>query len=190
MHVETAMTLHPIMNRIESVAGTDEVQFSQTSALRRDFELHRGADRIAALHWESRFGSLATGTATDGAWTFKRVWFLRPVVTARRVGTSEDLLVFKPRWNGHGTAFRRDGVSLRWAQADFWQSRWVFLNPADEVVLSIRRHASLRTLQASVALGPAARRAGQLELVALLGCYLLVLMDEDLAGTGAAIAAC
>ena len=62
---------------------------------RRSYQLSAGDDLVATLDWATSTGSLATGEAADGNWTFKRVGFFRPSVTVRDRGGPHDLAVMR-----------------------------------------------------------------------------------------------
>jgi hypothetical protein len=172
------------MKRIADVGGT-VLEWVQPHALKREYELLAGGERIASLRFRSAFGTLATAESAEGCWTFKRVGFWQARVTVRACGSDANLAIFKPNtWSDGGTLEFPDGRRVL-ATTSFWQTRLEFTTEAGELL--VRLHpAGLFRLSVRVELG-AAHPAG-LQWLVMLGCYLIVAMHDEAAGAGAVVA--
>lgn len=107
------------------------LEWTQKSAFHWSYELRQGDLLFATLNWRSSFGTLASATTADGAWTFKRVGFWSPRVTVRVEGSEYEEATFVPRnWSGSaGDLIYADGRTLQLAREGFWTSSWSFRDP-------------------------------------------------------------
>jgi hypothetical protein len=171
-----------MMRSLKSV-GEAELRWTQPRLRQASFELRAGDEVYATLQWTKAGGSLVAGETAEGRWTFKRVGFLNPRVTIRRAGEETDLATFRPSWKGDGTLRFADGRVFSLDAADFWWSEWS-LNTADGRPLIVFRRDMGRLFrsEATVELKPEARDLPELPLLALLGWYVMILIQHD-AGT-------
>ncbi len=158
----------------------------QPKALQRRFELRDEEMLVAALEFKSSYGSLAAATTAEENWTFKRVGFFNPRVTVRRSEEEIDLAVYRPKWTGtQGVLEFTAGRSYIWKVANFWATRYEFLDSAGQPLLAYQsgiEHGKLSDLfknQARVEILPTAHGLPELPLLVLLGWYLIVLSQED-----------
>jgi hypothetical protein len=149
----------------------------------REFELKSGDVVYATLRWEKLFGSLATVATAEGPWTFKRVGFFKPSITIRVPGSEQNAAVFSPGWTGAGTLEMADGRKLKWTNRDFWHSIWGFVDEAGDDVLVFKSSPGLLKLTVQVDIK---KDIPENALLAALGIYLLILMNDDLTATTAA----
>lgn len=160
------------------------LRWIQPRALRAEYELRAGEERIATLRFRNLFGSRATGESAEGCWTFQRGGFFRTRVAVRRCDDATDLATFRSdRWRGGGTLTLPDGRRLR-ATTNFWYSRLQFQDEAGQTLLVFDTKGALR-LRATVTIGPAAATLHDLPWLLMLGCYLVVIMHRDLATASA-----
>ncbi len=161
--------------------------WSQPSAFAMDYELRAGEDLVARLVFRSSFGTLATATAAEGTWTFKRVGFWQPVVTVRREGSDEDLAVFRNNtWSSGGTLQLRDGHEYR-ADSNFWMTEFRFMTEGDRPLVIFRRISGVFHTSAEVDVRPEARAMVEVPWIVPFGWYLTVMMQRDTAATGAIV---
>jgi hypothetical protein len=100
-----------------------------------EYELCCGDTLLGTLKFRSKFGTLATAETADGQWTFKRVGFLSPKVSVRKVGEEDDIATFKDNtWHDGGEVVLQDGTKYR-ATSNFWHTRMAFLNEKDQTLL-------------------------------------------------------
>jgi hypothetical protein len=112
------------------------LRWIQPDVHQRLFEL-RERDRLhARLRIERPSGTLATGESAEGAWTFKRVGFLNPRVTARAPASLEDVGVFTPAWGGGGSFAMARGKTMRWTPGALFGPSAQLLRP-DGLILAL-----------------------------------------------------
>lgn len=146
---------------------------------RRSYQLQAGDELVATLDWAGARGSLATGEAADGTWTFKRAGFLRPRVTVRIEGSESDLAVLHL---GRGRESRldfADGRRFAWGPTRARRRQMAFIAPGGELAISFLPRAMQSRCHAEVEIGPGGQGLAELSLLALLGWYRLVLQIEE-----------
>lgn len=175
------------MRRIAQLIG-DELKWEQPNAFKMDYELRRGDEVAAVLHFKSSFGTLATGESADGCWTFKRVGFFRTRVTIRVRDSDVDLASFyNNTWSGGGTLEFPDGRKFL-ATTNFWETQLECKSEAGEPLVRFTRGGLMR-LSATTAIEPQAANVPELPWLVMLGWYLMVMMHMDSAAAVAATAA-
>jgi len=166
----------------------DRLHWSQPRLLDQRYELRRGDgdEVVATLAFRSAFGSFATATSGDGAWTFKRVGFWRTRATVRAAGGAEDLAVFEHNtWSGGGTLTLAGGREIR-VTTNVWQSRIEFLAGDDEVLFRYLTEGFVRQ-ESTLEVGPPLARMPEMPWLLLFGWYLVVMMHQDSAATAAIV---
>lgn len=165
---------------------SDRLVWAPSSTSSRRFELRSGDEVAATLTFDKAVGSLATGRAHAGAWTFKRAGFLHPCVTVRDLGSEYDLAVFRPTWTGSGDVEFGSGTLVHWRPFGFWNSEWGFVR-RDARLLTFHWLPETAALDARVEFPPAALEFRELPILLLLGWYLRVLAYQE-AAAGAPVA--
>jgi hypothetical protein len=167
----------------------------QPRTMSRYYTLHSAEHEYASLDFQSAFGSLAIAITAEHTWSFKRMGFFNPRVTVRLPDAENDLAVYQPRWtNSEGTLTLSGGQSFQWSATNFWATRFAFLDSAGEALLwfkdgSQEGHISdLFKTQALLEIETRGWQLAELDLLATLGWYLLVLYHEDAAGVAAVAA--
>ena len=176
------------LRSFEGVAGM-ELSWERVKGGHGQHALTSAQDLFATLQREKASGSLFTGTAEAGTWTFKRTGFFHTRMAVRVAGGVQDLAVFSPRWNGSGTLDFPDGHRYSWAPASFWHQEWVLRDAAGVDILRLR--TGMTTAKGVLTIEPAAAKLAELSLLSVLVWYLLLLLSEDaaVASTAAAAAA-
>lgn len=168
----------------------------QGKAMDRRYELEAGEQVLASLSFKSAWGSLATAESSGGVWTFKRVGFFTPRVTARRAGEEAEQAVYRPKWTGReGELTLAGGRRYHWRVANFWATRFQLEDEAGECLLSYEKgspkkgFSELFKIQAQVGVSAQGQALPELELLVLMSWYLIILQQEDAAAVAAATAA-
>jgi hypothetical protein len=161
------------------------LRWTQPDTHQRLFELRDGERVHAHLRIERHAGTLATGETATGCWTFKRVGFMSPRVTARIQGFSEDAGVFTPAWGGGGAFVLAGGRSMRWSPGALFGPSAHLVRP-DGLILAIFHAAghglSVRDLlrtEADVEILHAAWHEPDLPLLLVWAWYLTILARHD-----------
>jgi hypothetical protein len=144
----------------------------------RNLELRSGGEVLATLRWANACGSLATGEAAEGRWTFKRVGFFRTRITVRSAGTDFEIAEMTATERRKLLAFS-DGSSCRWGRVARGSRESAFFDDADRPLVRFSGRRSHPTPRINVAIEPAGAASGELSLLVLIGAYRLVLEHED-----------
>jgi hypothetical protein len=176
-----------------SELGVAELYWVQPT-MKRSFELRARDDLFATLKFETTFGSLAMAKSGVGTWTFKRVGFFKPQVTARIQGAEDNLMVYRPGWGGaDGVLEFADGQTYVWKLANFWATQYQIVDAEGNFLIGytskIDNPTDLIKDQARVDIAPEARSKDELALLLLFGWYLIILQQEDVLATATAVAA-
>ena len=101
------------------------------------------------------------------------------------VQSALDIAIFKPGWTGSGILEFPSGRRFQWEHKDFWRLEWTFQEAGQEL-LRFKSRAGALKMKVRVDLAPSVKNLAEASLLASLGMYLLVLMRDDGAATGAA----
>jgi hypothetical protein len=162
-------------------------QWVQTGDLDSELIAEDSNEPFATLKWAKRWGSLATGEASDGKWTFKRVGFLHPKVTVRESESTAETAVFSLTWAGDGVLeILSEATKFSFKRTSMWHSEWFLKrNDANEIILTIKpdlnqtSSPSKRKISAEVEFGQNALEEQRLSLLALIAWYVIILMTYD-----------
>lgn len=182
--------MKPLMDHLE-----DQLFWVQPKAMRRNYELRASNTLVGSLEFETPFGSRATARATDKMWSFKRMGFFKPRITVRAADRADDIAVYRPKWSGsEGELNLNDGRSYSWSIANFWATRFEIRDAQGQTLISYSAGTAETALtdlfknQSQVAITDAGRRTADIDLLVLIGWYLIVLQHEDSAAITAAVA--
>jgi len=167
------------MKPISEVAD-QELLWVQPSIRKQAFELRAGDEVVATLVFQR--GTLAAGATADRSWTFKREGFWHPQVTVRKVDSDQNEAVFRPHWGGGGALEIAGGETLRLGPANFWHSQWDWQMPDGRSAVDFQSRGGFLKSGAEVKIQDAAGLP-EMELLVVLGWYLLVLFARDAANT-------
>jgi hypothetical protein len=156
----------------------------QPDVMDRRYELRAGDAVLGTLCWENLWGSLAKGETAEGRWTLKRAGFLRPRVTVRVAGSDAQAALVTLHWDGNGDVNLADGREFRWTRMSFWHSEWAFTTTGGEPLLVFRPKFAMMRSEAEIDIEAQALSSPELSLLALLGWYLMVLINEETAAAG------
>lgn len=173
------------MRSVKDVAGA-QVAWVQPVRAKEAFELRTGDEVVGTLVWSGR--SLATADTADGRWTFKREGFLHPRVTVRVPGSDDNVAVFHPGWTGGGTLDLGSGRQIRFVAANFWRSRWQWLDGDAKPLIHFNSQQGALRLDGEVELEAGAAESPHAALMLTLGWYLINLTLRDATETAAVVA--
>jgi hypothetical protein len=147
---------------------------------KREYVLRSTGGDVAVLRWEKESGTLARGESSSGQWTFKRVGFFQPQITARAHNSTEDFAKFEPGSAGGGVVHLSNGHIFRWS-SNVWRGEWSWVNAAGERGIRFRRDFAMDRREGTVEITPKALPDREVPLLVLLGWYLIILFAEDAA---------
>jgi len=175
------LIMEPLIN-----AKDLELFWAQPGAMKRSFILRSGERIFGSLTFRSAFGSLADAISGKDSWTFKRVGFFSPRVTIRRAGSGIDIAIYQPRWTGtEGSLLLSGGRSYLWRVANFWATRYTFSDSQGNELVTYRSGSDEQKLsnlikqQAQVEIALQAWQLPEVDLLVILGWYLVILQQED-----------
>src|SRR5512133_973999 len=160
-------------------------QWVQPKTFKNRFELRSGELLFATLNFESAFNTLATGTAADGMWMFKRVGFFNLHVIIQKSGEAAEVGDFRPKWTGtEGQLRMANGAQFTWKSTNFWATQYAFLSADGTQLIGFKSGiedggvSDWFKTQAQVKIQPAANGLNELSLLVLLGWYLTILSHQ------------
>lgn len=158
--------------------GTDWV-WIRPQVFRRLYELRSGDEVLATIESRALFNSAAIATSSQGRSLLRHAGLLRGKVLLSSEDATGIRLTFKPGWFGAGVAHSAGGLEWHWKRVDFWGRSWRFEDLSGNPVLSFVRRPSWFRASVSVEPSEYARSLSELSDLALLGFYLLLLMQRQ-----------
>ncbi len=160
-------------------ANLSGLEWRQTSAFQRHYELKSGDSVLAELTFLKTFGTLARMATLSGNWTFKRTGYLSPVVTARVENGEAELATYHPHFMGRkGALTLAGGEGLSFGAANFWASEWVLSDGEGRALLRMHNRGVLHH-GAVLEFTPEGRQRQDAAMLAGLCWYVIVLHIED-----------
>jgi hypothetical protein len=150
----------------------------------RKFCLHDPEQRLyATLEFETTTGSLATGEAAKGRWTFKRVGFFRPCISVRPLGLETDVALFR-----EGRVHFAGGRAFLWKPTRLGGKEMGFEDQKGRRLLRLKPRFGLRKYEADLQIEPASTEGMELAILVLLSWHISLLHQKDVeAGWAAAV---
>ena len=173
----------------------DELIWNQPKRMERSYELQRHGDPFGTLAFRSMWGTLAHAKNPIQDWTFKRIGFLNPHVTARFPEADSDQALFYPKIFGGGTLQMLDGRPFTWEPINLWRTKWHFIDKSNTPLLSFdqgkdeKKLTDLFKLQSTVRVESSRITNLEFSLLVNLGFYLIVLYQADSAAAASASSA-
>ena len=148
-------------------------------ALGRKFELSSPTGLHGRLEFQKLAGSLALGTTARGSWSFKRQGMLKSHVSVCLAGSDEPFATYEPHFSGQkGSLKYAGGQFLEFRATNFFNTEWQWITPAGDGLIGFRQKGMLKP-HALVYLGEDALQRVDLDLLLLLGFYVLILLQQD-----------
>ena len=162
-------------------------EWKQPSAFARTFELRSDDSLVATLHFPKTFGTLAEAVWGEHQWTFKRQGFLRPRITARLSGSEQELALYEPNWTGAKGVLHGPGTRIfLWESVNLFGSEHRWRCAESGPLLHFTQKGVLRS-GAEVDVTDAGQREEHLNLLVLLGWYLVLMAQEEASAAVVAI---
>ncbi len=160
------------------------LKLKQPSARKQAYELRADNELVGTLHWNTLGSSCAAETA-DGAWTFNRQGFFKVHVTARALGSEQDVLVYTPNWTGTNARMEHcDGREFALNGPHWWGNRFTLVQKStsaeDVELLAVQIHFRLFRGSADVMIQPPLVQMEDASLLTLFSCYLAAMAVEDM----------
>ena len=164
------------MSRISELSGR-ELAWKGSGCRNPAHELWADGEVVAALRWQG--DSLAVAETAEGRWSFERPGFRRSRVSVREVGSGTEIATFGSGWTGGGTLETARGRRFRWSPVNFWRSRWEWRDEGDTPLLRFESRQGPTKIGGRVKIERAATALPELDLLVVLGWYLLVMRARD-----------
>ncbi len=162
-----------------------ELEWTQPSAWKMQYEMRADAELIATLRFRSSFGTFATAESADGCWTFKRIGFWQTKATIRTCESDTEIAIFKNNtWSGGGTLEFADRRKLL-ASTNGWRTTFEIKSESGNTLVRFKCQGLLHQ-SAKVEIQPEAAVLQELPWIVMLGWYLTIMMYMD-AATAAAV---
>jgi len=177
------------LKTIEDIEGS-ALKWVQPSS-GRYYELAGSGGVYATLRWEGIFGSLATGRTRGDSYTFKRGGFLLPYVTVRKAPYDQDIGRMRMGFGGGGDLEMADGRRFAFTKTGFWSPEWSFHSENGNKICTYKMASTFLKRQADVLLELDPKRAPNIEMLLILGWYVIILQADEAAAAasgGAAMA--
>ncbi len=151
---------------------------------RWEYALHLGEDVFGKLRVTERNGTSALAESAEGRWMFEKKWFPTDKVLLRLPNSDSEFAIFRNKVIEKRAALEfRDGHIYYWLTTNFWRNKYLFMDAFGQELIYFSR---LSNPMAALALPKALSRGRvkieyralwmpEIDLLALLGCYLMVL---------------
>lgn len=151
---------------------------------RGEYQLLSGEDMIGLLRIQEKWGSRAFAETSEGKWIFRRVWWPSVKILMRPADSMFDTGVLRHSWvEKRSTLEFPYGRVFFWVPMNRWETECVFTDRFDNRLLYFKRHSNPLTAifypsgqsRGRVTIEISALGFPELPLLALLGCYLMVI---------------
>ncbi len=117
--------------------------------------------------------------APGNRWTFvRRGHFSGRHITIRSVGTGEQIALYQYRIAKPGILKFHDERTFTWQSANFWGSKWVWLDENEEPIVGFQERGTFK-LSSDVDINPDASENRSIPLLIFLGWYLVLLNAQE-----------
>ena len=143
--------------------------------MRPEYHLLAGRRLLAVLRREKAFRTVAAAEAADGRWTFRRVGLINPRVGVRPAESDTDVAILETGRKGGGMLRFSDGKRYTWVNVNSRGWEWAFTLEDGTVLVRFLVRASVSEYEGDVQVESAGRGLEELNLLLLLGWYLVVI---------------
>jgi hypothetical protein len=166
-----------------------DLQWTQPSAFRREYELRAGDERVGTLRYAGAFRSLASAECADGTWTLNRFGLLSGSVVVRQPDAVQDVATYRNSfWKVGGTLQLQGGRNFR-VGGSFRNGALEIESDKGQTLVRFTRVRGSFHMSANVEITSAGREAEELPWLVFLGWYLILKFENDMAGAAGAAAA-
>ncbi len=161
------------MRTIASMVGR-ELQWTQPSIFRRQYELRSGDIVVARLEWVKFFAMKARAESADGHWLFDKTGIWKSTIVVRTKEDETPLMTFTENWFGKKQQVMLPHGKTLLLQSDLFAWKSTLTTSTGEPIVEMKRH-SLWGNAYDVHLRRAGTSYEELPWLVLLQWYLLVL---------------
>jgi len=171
------------MSDLLSLANLQEPQLEwRQPALGRKFELTGAEGTYGRLELKKLDGSLGRGTTARAAFTFERQGLLKSHINVRFADSDQMFAVYGPNFTlKKGQLRYQSGQQLEFQTTNFFETEWQWLTPEGQGLIGFQKKQAGKP-RAAVFLGDDAFHRVDLDLLLLLGFYLLLLPPTEATG--------
>ena len=155
------------------------LRWVQPKASKRQYELVAGPRVYATVTWQKPLGSLAVCRTSENSYSLKRMGFLHPRVTVRRLDFDDDIAVLRMDFGGGGTLEFNDGRVFRLSRKGFWNSVWDISDEGHRQLCSLTWVASLSKKSGEVSIESEVKKLRDPALLLCVAWYTMVLAAEE-----------
>lgn len=150
--------------------------------LGREHELVTDAGEvIASVHHTSWWNNDVIVDAPGNRWHFARRGTFNYRIHITSVGAGFEIATYRYRTFRPGELHFHDGRMFVWRQANFWGTKWAWLDMDDHPVVGFKQGGVLQ-LNSEIDIDPDSSDNRALPLLIYLGWYLILLNSRDAAG--------
>ena len=168
------------MGELISLANLDvnELVWRQP-AIAQTFELSGPAGPYARLQLKKLASTRADGISARATFAFERQGMLKSHISVRFADNPQPLAVYEPNFTGQkGVLKYSGGQSVEFQATNFFKTEWQWLTPEGDGLLGFRLKGTGKP-NATVFIGDDGRQRLDLDLLLLLGFYVLLLFREE-----------
>jgi hypothetical protein len=166
------------MESLEEFTG-QKLIWVQSKAARRGYTLTDGDGVLATLTWTKIMGTLAVAEYDGKKYSFKRIGFLHPLVTVRKLEFEEDLAFMRLSFGGNGVLEFHDGSRYVLQKMSFWKNQWRMSDSSGRTMCTFIPSRSFVRHTGEVTLSQEELKDGHLPMLIVLGWYVIVLITEE-----------
>lgn len=168
------------MAELISLANLDvsELQWRQP-AVALTYELSGPAGTYARLELKKLASSRSTGVSSRAKFSFKRQGMLKSQLSVSLGDNPQPLAIYEPNFTGQkGILKYTGGQQVEFHATNFFKTEWQWLTPEGDGLLGFRMKGAGKP-NAIVFIGDLAAQRVDLDLLLLLGFYILLLLREE-----------
>ena len=166
------------MGMLQQYTG-QELIWDSSHTTKRAYELHAGEQILATLTQSSVWNQSRVASSDEGHFTLARVGFFRQRIVVTDATSSAELATMPSTgWSGNSTLTLPDGRIYHWRKSGFWGAKWVWLDSAEQPLMTLSQFGAFR-VRCAVTIKPAAATDPHLALLAQLGWFLMLLAQAD-----------
>lgn len=168
------------MRELISLANLDvsELEWRQP-AIAQTFELRGPAGIYARLELKKLASSRASGISSRATFAFERQGMLKSHISIRFGDSPQPVAIYKPNFTGQkGVLNYSGGQPVEFQATNFFKTEWQWLTPEGAGLLGFRLKGAGKP-RATVFIGDDGLQRVDLDLLLLLGFYVLLLLREE-----------
>ena len=168
------------MGELISLANLDVSELAwRQPAIAQTFELSGPAGIYARMELKKLASSRANGISSRATFAFERQGMLKSHISIRLADSPQLLAIYEPNFTGQkGLLKYSGGQSVEFQSTNFLKTEWQWLTPSGDGLIGFRLKGAGKP-HATVFLGDDGLQRVDLDLLLLLGFYVLLLLREE-----------